>query len=144
MFHKNKLGKTPFITVNYDIIHLAKTLVIALPITVEAEWVKGHFTAVKKTVQEELNIIADDLAATYTLHSHPCHQPSQLPPPAYAVRLLYGGSVITSRLYSTLSTSLNTTLIINHIIKKTNLNCRTFNMVEDLNGKTHPTTHQHK
>jgi ribonuclease HI len=79
VFHKEKLGITPFTASDYDIIHLAKQILKSLPVKITAQWVKGHSTAKKKSVQEELNIIANELAGDYALAPHPKHCPSCLP-----------------------------------------------------------------
>jgi hypothetical protein len=97
-----------------------------------AEWVKGHSTTKKKSIQEELNIIANALATDYHKHPNPLYKPSSilLRPPTYAVQLLYEGSVITSKLYHTMSTSLHTNLLIAHIMKKSKWSHRIFDMVD--------------
>ncbi len=97
----------------------------------KAEWVKGHSTAKTKSTPEEINIIADHLAASYA-DSHPqLYRPSRLPlpPPKYAVRILFDGLVITSKLYKILSTSLHTDTFIAHIMKKSKWPCRIFDMI---------------
>jgi hypothetical protein len=90
-------------------------------VKITAQWVKGHCTAKKKSVQEELNIIADELAGDYASAPHPKHCPSRLPlpPPTFTIRLLYDRSIITSRLYRTLATRLHRKSLTDHILKKT-------------------------
>jgi len=121
-----------FTATDYDIIHIAKNMICLLPLKIIAEWVRGHSTAKKKSAQEELNIIADQLASHYALdpqtHHHSAHLP--LPPPSCAICLLHSGSVIMSKFYYTLSRSSNTTNIINHILKKTKWTKHIFNVVD--------------
>lgn len=131
VFHKERLGITPFTESDYDIIQLVKQILKSLPVKLTAQWVKGHSTAKKKSIQEELKIIADELAGDYATTPHPKHCSSclPLPPPTFAVWLLYNRSVITSCLYQTLATHLHRTRLTNHILKKTGWTSHVFDMV---------------
>lgn len=93
---------------------------------------KGILQPKKKSLQEELNVIPDELALDYALHPHPKHRSHHLPlpPPDSAVRLCYDGSVITSKLYSVLSSQLHTPSLIQCIQRKANWSPRVFHMVD--------------
>jgi hypothetical protein len=53
----------------------SSNLLKEIPITIETSWVKGHSTAKVKTIQEELNILADQIAGKYATNPHPSHEP---------------------------------------------------------------------
>jgi ribonuclease HI len=131
VFKKNYRSLTVCLDTDYDIIRQAKILLHQLPIKVKAEWVKGFSTAKKTSTPEEINIIADHLAASYADCNPQLYRPSRLPlpPPNYAVRILFDGSVITSKLYKILSTSLHTDAFIAHIMKKSKWPRRIFDMI---------------
>jgi hypothetical protein len=48
VFENHKLGITPFLQPDADIVHTAKQMIKELPIQVKNIWVKGHSTAQKK------------------------------------------------------------------------------------------------
>lgn len=120
-FDKIYEGLSPYVQADYDIINQAKCLLKTLHFKVNAKWVKGHSTARTKTLQEELNILADMLAGQFVWNPHPRHIPAKklLPPPNYKVRLLFQGSTIASKLHSILASQLHCSVICNHIMKKT-------------------------
>jgi hypothetical protein len=94
-------------------------------------WVKGHSTNKVKTIQEDLNIIADMMATTYAKNPHPLHAPRQLPlsHPNYKIRLVHNNTTITSKLYKTLHTALHTKKLQQHIMKKHSLPPQAFNLI---------------
>jgi ribonuclease HI len=131
VFKNDYRSLTGCLATDYDIICQAKIILHQLPIKVKAEWVKGHSTAKTKSTPEEINIIADQLAASYADCNPLLYRPSRLPlpPPKYAVRILFDGSVITSKLYKILSNSLHTATFIAHIMKKSKWPHRIFDMI---------------
>jgi hypothetical protein len=129
---------SPFMKSDYDIIHLTKQILKSLPVKLTGQWVNGHSTAKMKSVQEELNIIADGLAGDYASAPHPRHRPSRLPlpPPTFTIHVLYDRSVITSRLYRTLATCLYRKSLTNYILQKTGWSQRVIDMVNwDVHGQ---------
>jgi len=80
-------------------------LILTLPITILGQWVKGHYTGKNRHVQHELNDRADDLATAHLDTPPTGFKPRKLPlsQPGYIVRLLYDGSIITSKWYPTLA-----------------------------------------
>jgi hypothetical protein len=66
-FHKTVPGISPFLTTDYDLVCMAKTLLQMIPITVAAEWVKGHYKGSNKEFKHEVNSKADHLASKFLL-----------------------------------------------------------------------------
>jgi len=104
-FQQQPFGIIPFLTTDYDLIHLAQTLVHLIPITTMGRWVKGHFSGRPHQLQHDMNDAADNLATSH-IHTSPRQFLSRRLPiklPGYGVRLLYDNSVVTSKYYSTLA-----------------------------------------
>jgi hypothetical protein len=92
----------------------------------------GHSTARIKTLKEELNIIAENLAGTYAKSLDQTFKPRALPlaRPNYKVRLLHNNSAITvKQLYKALSTAQHSATLQNHIMKKANMPIQFFNLI---------------
>jgi hypothetical protein len=92
-------GISPFLSSDYDLIHLAKHLIAITPITVAGEWVKGHYSGNNRKIQHDLNDKADELAGEHLDNqtSGSGTNASQIPIPGYKVRLLKENCVITSK-----------------------------------------------
>ena len=122
VFSNTLPGISPFLNTDYDLVLVAKTLLHLIPVSVAAEWVKGHYTGKDKEFKHTLNDTADKLATKFNRHPHPRFRPCHIPiaPPGYKIRLLHDNSVITSKLYSILSQGLHRQNLRNHILKKTN------------------------
>jgi hypothetical protein len=61
VFEKTYHGISPFLYMDFDLIQAAQHLLQTIPIDIKPMWVKGHSTAKVKTIQEELNILADHM-----------------------------------------------------------------------------------
>jgi hypothetical protein len=83
-------GISPFLSPNYDILHIIKQLVAVTPITIIGEWVKGHYSGKNRKIQHDMNDAADALAGQH-LDDQDLHngtnkfQPTY---PGYKVRIL--------------------------------------------------------
>ena len=115
-------GLSPFQYSVFDLIKTTQHLLEHLPIKVTAKWVKGHSTSRIKTIQEELNDIADYMAGKYGKHPQPQHMLARRPKtnPHLQVNLIYNNTCITSKPYKTIHTALHSTLLQRHIMKKAN------------------------
>lgn len=110
-------GITPFIQSDFDLISVAQYLLTLIPITVKAAWVKGQSQATQKSIQQDLNILADQLAGDYERCPDPSFHPSSMntAPPHYRIHLLHDNSMITVKLYRTLHSALYSELLKAHI-----------------------------
>jgi len=131
VFHCTFSGISQFTKSDYDLIQAAKHLLKVIQIEVKLHWVKGHSQAPKKTVQEEMNITADELAGHYAICLDPSFPPNsyQIARPNYKIRLRYQNMVVTSKLYETLQTSLHSRPLCLHIMKKANISERVFDLI---------------
>jgi hypothetical protein len=103
-----------------------------MPIKLVCEWVKGHYSGNNRAIQHDLNDQADKLVSQHlATQSHPYHT-QQLPIvcPNYKVRILYNGSVFTSKLYTTLVEAMHDTALKDYILKKTKWSADTFDQVD--------------
>jgi len=86
-FQHSTLGITPFLTTDFDLLHLIQQLIQALPITANGSWVKGHYSGKIRRLEHDLNDMADDLATQHlnspSLGFHPKRLP--LTPPGFKV-----------------------------------------------------------
>jgi hypothetical protein len=131
VFHsKGKPGITPFMDTDSELVEAARLLVSSIPITIMAEWVKGHKTGPLET-KHKLNHKADQLAGSFSKNPPHKFKAKHLPvaPPHYRVRLLYDNSVLTSKVYQVLSSRLHSTLLRAHIIKKGKWSQPTFDLI---------------
>jgi hypothetical protein len=64
-FQHSTLGITPFLTTDFDLLHLIQQLIQALPITANGSWVKGHYSGKIRRLEHDLNDMADDLATQH-------------------------------------------------------------------------------
>lgn len=121
---------TSFLATDSDLVYTARSLLDIIPITIIGTWVKGHQKD-DTDPKHVLNNTADKLARAFLQHHPPRYRPKRLPtaPPNYRVRLLYDDSVITSNLYSILSTSLHQDSLKAYIIRKTGWAPTTFDLV---------------
>ena len=94
-------------------------------------WVKGHYTGKDTCTQHILNEKADKLATQHSqIHNGSLwslHLP--LPIPGFQIRLLYNGSIITSKLYQVITNEAHTTNIQKHIQWKMQLTPKKFNNI---------------
>jgi hypothetical protein len=132
VFRRRYKGITQFLHTDSDLVQLAISLLVEIPIKVQAKWVKGQSTATKKTLPETLNTIADKLAGSYVKLPDRNFRPIALPlaHPNYKIRLLYKDSTITTKLYHTLHTAQHSDSLRNHIIGKANWSPQVFNMAD--------------
>ena len=84
-FEKTYPSITSFLTMDFDLIHLARNLVDLIPIPVVRVWVKGHLTLKNRELQHVLNDKADNLAAQHMQVPPPHFKPIKCPchPPGY-------------------------------------------------------------
>jgi hypothetical protein len=89
-----------FLHADYDLVHVAKTLLALIPATIVAEWVKGHFTGEHREYKHDLNEKADRLATSFNMQTPPAYKQCKMstPPPNYAIHLLHNSSNITNKL----------------------------------------------
>ncbi len=87
-----------FLGTDYDLVHTAQLLLHALPITVVAEWVKGHYDGDYREHKHDLNDEADRLATNFNKRPPTGFIQKKMPSsiPNYAVQLLHDGSTITT------------------------------------------------
>ncbi len=57
----------------------AKRLLNIIPITIVAQWVKGHYTGKDREYKHDLNDIADSLATSFNRRPHPHYIPTIKP-----------------------------------------------------------------
>jgi hypothetical protein len=111
----------------------AKCLLRIIPITILAEWVKGHYTGKDKEYKHDLNTMADSLATSYQRTPHPPLTPRSqtVAPPNFGARILHDGSTITNKLHPIMARALHRQNIISHILKKTKTKWMesTFNLI---------------
>jgi hypothetical protein len=86
-------------------VHTAKTLPIAHPIIVVAEWIKGRYDGEYREYRYDLNDQVDRLATNFNRRPPAGFIQKKMPSPIpnYAVQLLYDGSTITTCLYQIMS-----------------------------------------
>jgi hypothetical protein len=131
-FRKGHPSITPYLTADYDLIHLAQNLLHMLPITVIESWVKGHYVGKNRELQHDMNDTADNLATTHLAELPKLFDPLRCPvaPPGYRVRMLHKSSVITAKYYQTLSKANHDNSLKAHIFKKTGWTELTFSKVD--------------
>jgi hypothetical protein len=79
VFHKTVPGISPFLTTDYDLVSVAKTLLQLIPFTVAAGWVKGHYKGNNKEFKHDVNIKADQLASKFLQCLPPGFRPRSTP-----------------------------------------------------------------
>ncbi len=127
-----------FLKMDYDLVHTAKKLLQVLPVTIIAEWVKGHYDGEHREYKHDINDMADKLATTFAKTPPADFTPKAMPKllPNYAIQLQYEGSIITTRLYSIMSQELHRKAIIDYVKKKSEWTDREFSQVNwDAHGK---------
>jgi hypothetical protein len=79
-------GLAPYLQTDADLVMEAKRLLGIIPITILAEWVKGHYSGKDKEFKHELNDTADNLATSFNRHPQPPFLPQVKPvaPPIMA------------------------------------------------------------
>ena len=120
-----------FLHADYDLVIIAKRLIKLLPVTIVAEWVKGHYTGDNREHKHDLNDMADQLAGKFNKNPPATLRQNTLPCSikGYAIRLLYDGSTITNKLYSTMSIALHRQGLITYIKEKNGWTDNTFNLI---------------
>ncbi len=90
VFSPTAPGIAPYLQADAVLVMEAKRLI---PVTILAEWVKGHYQGKDKEYKHVLNETADSLATSFNNISHPQFTPRVTPtaPPNYGARLLYDG-----------------------------------------------------
>jgi hypothetical protein len=58
-------GISPFMSLNYELIKLAKHIITITPITIIGQWVKGHYSGKQRQIQHDLNDKVDKLAGEH-------------------------------------------------------------------------------
>ena len=118
VFSSTAPGITPYLQADADVVMEAKRLINAIPVTIIAEWVKGHYSGKVREIKHELNEITDTLATSFNSSPHPKFNPNKNPiaPPNYGARILYEGSTITNKLHPLMAQSLHQQALISHII----------------------------
>jgi hypothetical protein len=83
---------------------------------------QGAIYCKKKTIQEELNILADTLAGDYASCLDPKFVPESMPldRPGYKFCLLHNGSTVMAKLHQTLLQAKHSLSLQQHIMKKAN------------------------
>jgi hypothetical protein len=121
-----------FFHTDYDLVIIAKRLLRLLPVTIVAEWVKGHYTGDNREHKHDLNDMADQLAGKFYKNPHATLRQKATPCSiqGYAIHLLHDGSTITTRLYSTMSIALHRRGLITYIKEKYDWSDHTFNLIQ--------------
>jgi hypothetical protein len=131
VFHTRLQGVSPFLLLDYDLVQSCHHILSLLPFNVTGTWVKGHYTGKDKCTQHILNEKADILATQHNQIHNGALRSSHLflPIPGFQIRLLYDGSVITSKLYQVITNEAHTANIQKHIQRKTPLTPTQFNNI---------------
>jgi hypothetical protein len=132
MFVINVNRAFPYLLSDFNLIQCCHHLILLLPFTVTAAWVKGHCTGPVKTTPHVLNNDkADKLATGHNKKHHGSLQSSKmpLPIPGFQIRLLYDNSVITSKLNQVIAAEAHTTNIQKHIQRKAKLTPAQFHKI---------------
>jgi hypothetical protein len=92
----------------------------AIPVTILAEWVKGHYNGKDHEFKHDLNEITDTMATSFNSSPHPKFSPRRKPiaPPNYGAHILYDGSTITNKLRPLMAQILHRPELMLHIIKR--------------------------
>ena len=93
-------GIYPLLEADYDLLGVARQLLQGLPIQIEHEWVKGHYTGNDRQLKHDLNDQVDEMANAYRCNPHPDFRPTQAPilHPSLKAAVYSNGTMITSRL----------------------------------------------
>ncbi len=121
---------------------IVKQLLAALPVTIVAEWVKGHYTGEYREYKHDLNDKVDKLAGTFNKNPPTILKQRKLPStlPGYSIRLLHEGSHITNKLYSTMSIALHRRRFISYLKEKHGW---TDNIFDRINWEAHELAFKH-
>jgi hypothetical protein len=114
-------GISPYLQTDADLVMEAKRPIDILPITIIAEWVKGHYNGKDREYKHNLNETADSLATSFNSSPHPQYIPHHNPaarPPNYGAKILSEGSTVTCQLRHLMAKSLHRPSIKLHIMKK--------------------------
>jgi hypothetical protein len=124
------LGISQYNKADADLVITARHLLTLMPITIVAEWVKGHYNGEYREYKHGLNDKADKLATSSNTNPHPNFIPKLHPifPPNLGARLLTTDTVITSHLQPKLSVALHHKNLTNHMIKTCKLSDRIFSL----------------
>jgi hypothetical protein len=109
----------------------AKCLLNIIPVTIVAQWVKGHYAGKYREYKHDLNDITDSLATSFHCRPH-SHFVPMIKPIAnnyFGARVSYEGSTITNKLRLLMAQALHRDTIISHILKKTKWTNRTFQLI---------------
>ena len=79
MFSQTTPGISPYLQPDEDLLMEAKRLLNIIPITIIAQWVKGHYTEKDREYKHDLNDITDSLATSFNHRPHPHFVPSVKP-----------------------------------------------------------------
>ena len=120
-----------FLNTDHDLVLIAQRLLGLLPVTIVAEWVKGHYTGEHREYKHDLNNTVDKIAGAFNKNPPRPLRQRQLPCliPGYSIRLLHDGSTITTNLYSTMSIALHRTSFITYLKSKHGWTDRTFELI---------------
>jgi hypothetical protein len=136
-----------FLHTDYDLVVIAKRLLRLLPVTIVAEWVKGHYTGDNREHKHDLNDMADQLAGKFNKNPPRVLKQQSLPCslPGYSIRLIHDGSTITTRLYSTMSVALHRRGFITYLQTKHGWSDYVFNLIQwDAHEKAFKNLPRHK
>jgi hypothetical protein len=124
-------GIAPYLQADADLVMEARHLLSIIPVTIIAEWVKGHYSGKDREFKHDLNEIADSLATSFNSVPHPNFKPRLQPiaHPHYGARILYEGSTITNKLRSLMAQALHRPALVSHLIRKNKWEERTFHLV---------------
>lgn len=101
VFSTTATGTAPYLQPDPDLVMEAKRLLEAIPLTILAERVKGHYNGKDQERKLDLNEIADSLATSFHPSPHSQFVPSIKPiaHPNDGARLLYEGSLPTNYIF---------------------------------------------
>jgi hypothetical protein len=124
-------GIAPYLQADADLVMEARRLLSIIPVTIIAEWVKGHYSGKEREFKHDLNEIADSLATSFNSVPHPNFKPRLQPiaHPHYGARILYEGSTITNKLRYLMAQALHRPALVSHLIRKNKWEERTFHLV---------------
>ena len=134
-----KRGIYPLLAVDYDLLVLAKDLLSALPIQINHEWVKGHYTGDERMIQHDLNSLVDSMADKFLQNPPRGYVPTSSPlyHPRHAAIVMRQGSMITSKLKQVVYEQLFHAPLVATICKRYRWTVAEFQQIDwDLFGKT--------
>jgi hypothetical protein len=93
-----KRGIYPLLARDYDLLGAARALWRSLPITVNKQWVKGHYKGNQRETKHDLNDLADSLATHFQNAPPAGYKPRRVPlqHPDYEATLNHAGTTVTT------------------------------------------------